>query len=56
MAPARRRDGSVVLLVTAPEESQTARIRGLGFFGQMATGAHHQMHRLAIARGEGMPH
>ena len=31
-----------------------ARIRGLGFYGLLATGAHHQAHHLAIARGEMM--
>jgi len=51
-----RDDGTVVLLVTASDDGQTARIRGLGFFGLMASGAHHQMHHLAIARGEGMQH
>jgi len=48
-------DGAVTLLVTASDEGQTVRIRGLGFFGLMASGGHHQMHHLAIARGEGMP-
>jgi hypothetical protein len=27
-------------------------IRGLGFMGIMVQGAHHQMHHLAIARGQ----
>lgn len=31
------------------------RIKGLGFFGLMATGMHHQAHHLAMARG-GHPH
>lgn len=32
-----------------------ARIRGLGFVGLMASGDHHPMHHLMIARGETMP-
>ncbi|MFC3676091.1 hypothetical protein [Ferrovibrio xuzhouensis] len=46
----------VILTVTAKDARQTAKIRGLGFIGVMATGAHHQIHHLAIARGEPMPH
>jgi len=49
-------DGNAILTVTARDEDQIARIRGLGFFGLMATGAHHKAHHLAIARGEGMTH
>lgn len=30
-----------------------ARIRGLGFIGWLTEGSHHQLHHLAIARGEG---
>lgn len=36
-------------------EGDEARIKGLGFFGIMAAGMHHQAHHLAIARG-GDPH
>lgn len=42
------------LVVTSTEPVIQAKIRGLGFFGLMATGAHHQPHHLAIARGEPM--
>jgi len=45
----------VTLTVTARDAKQTAKIRGLGFIGVMATGAHHQMHHLAIARGQPLP-
>jgi hypothetical protein len=41
-----------VLTVTASEPRQAARIRGLGFIGIMAQGSHHQMHHLAMAKGE----
>lgn len=38
------------LTVTGPA-ADTARIRGLGFFGILASGGHHQAHHLALARG-----
>jgi hypothetical protein len=38
------------LTVTTPKE--IARIRGLGFYGIMATGNHHQAHHYSMARGE----
>ncbi|TDH58937.1 hypothetical protein E2C06_29980 [Dankookia rubra] len=41
----------VRLTVTSADPEQAAHIRGLGFFGLMASGAHHQAHHLAIARG-----
>jgi len=42
----------VLLTVTARTADETQHIRGLGFIGILATGAHHQAHHLAIARGE----
>lgn len=48
--------GNVVLRVTSADPRAEAHIRGLGFFGLMASGAHHQPHHLAIARGGGMRH
>ncbi len=39
----------LVWTVTSPEDA--ARIRALGLYGLMASGAHHQAHHLAIARG-----
>lgn len=48
--------GNVVLRVTSTASSAEAHIRGLGFFGLLASGAHHQPHHLAIARGQGMQH
>ena len=35
------------------ETTVSTQIRALGFFGLLATGAHHQAHHLAIARGGG---
>lgn len=42
----------VVLTVTSDEPGEVAHLRGLGFYGVLATGAHHQAHHLAMARGE----
>ena len=39
------------LTVTAKDAGEVAKIRGLGFFGLMATGAHHQPHHIGMARG-----
>ena len=41
-----------LLTVTANDPQETLHIRGLGFIGILTTGAHHQAHHLAIARGE----
>ena len=43
------------LTVTTDRVAEIAHIRGLGFIGLLATGAHHQAHHLALARGEPMP-
>lgn len=48
-------DGGAVLRVTGEDEATVRQIRALGFFGLMATGAHHQAHHWAIATG-GSPH
>jgi len=42
----------VRLTVTAGDPAQVIRIRGLGFIGLMVSGAHHQPHHLAMAKGE----
>ncbi len=42
----------VRLTVTARDPVQVTRIRGLGFVGLMVSGAHHQPHHLAMAKGE----
>ena len=46
------RDSGARLSVTSADPQQEARIRGLGFFGLMTTGAHHQAHHWAIATGQ----
>lgn len=56
-ATAEARPGGVRLTVRAadPQDARAvARIRGLGFAGLLTLGAHHQVHHLAIARGEAM--
>lgn len=42
------------LVITASDKATLQRVRGLGFFGMMATGAHHQPHHFAIALGKSM--
>ena len=39
------------LIVTASDAKEVAHIRGLGFIGLLASGPH-QMHHLAMAKGE----
>lgn len=48
-----RQDGAR-LIVTSDDAREVTHIQGLGFYGLMATGSHHQRHHLALARGEGM--
>ena len=42
----------VQLTVTSSDPKQVAHIRGLGFIGLLTSGAHHQVHHLAMAKGE----
>lgn len=44
-------DGTL-LTVTAADPKEVPHIRGLGFIGLLASGAHHQPHHFAIAKGE----
>jgi hypothetical protein len=46
-------DGAIVT-VTAADPEQEQKIRALGFFGLLASGAHHQSHHLMLARGAPM--
>ena len=41
-----------LLTVTATDPKEVQHIRSLGFIGLLASGSHHQMHHLAMARGE----
>ncbi len=46
-------DNGVALTVTGTSEQTSAKIKGLGFFGLMATGSHHQPHHYGMATGQG---
>lgn len=48
---ARTTDDGAVLIVTPKNKDDLEKITALGFFGLMATGAHHQPHHLAMAKG-----
>jgi hypothetical protein len=45
-------ENSVELRVTSGDPAVVARIRGLGFFGLMASQDHHREHHMMMARGE----
>jgi len=51
---AKPTDDGAVWRVTSKNASDEAQIRGLGFYGLLAIGSHHQPHHLALARGEPM--
>ncbi len=53
-ASAAVNDSGATLVVTSSDPNEQAKIIGLGFFGLMATGSHHQAHHLAMAKGEPM--
>ena len=42
----------VKLVVTSNDAQQVLKIKALGFMGIMVQGAHHQLHHLAMAKGE----
>jgi hypothetical protein len=42
----------VLMTVTSGDAAAATKIRALGFFGEMAGGAHHQLHHLMMAKGE----
>ena len=42
------------LTVTAKDPAEVQKIRGLGFMGIMVQGSHHQIHHLAMAKGESL--
>lgn len=48
-------EGGSILTVLAPA-ADTAKLRGLGFFGILTVRMHHQEHHLMIARGESPHH
>ena len=52
-ATANKTDKGVVMEVTGQDDKTMLKIKGLGFFGLMATGSHHQPHHLMMATGQG---
>jgi len=48
-------EGGATLTVTVPAQ-EVEKLRGLGFFGVMTRGMHHQAHHLMIARSENPHH
>ena len=48
-------DGGASMLVQTDSEEELNQVLGLGFFGLMTVGAHHQQHHLMIAMGRS-PH
>jgi len=51
-AKAESLPNGVLLTVTSRDPKAAVNIRGLGFIGLLASGAHHQAHHLAMAKGE----
>lgn len=52
MVEARRTDSGATLIVKSNVPAVVARIKGLGFFGLMASQDHHREHHLMMARGQ----
>jgi len=46
----------VAVTVLGKTDADAAKIRGLGFFGLLTEGVHHQRHHMMLARGEQMHH
>lgn len=46
-------ESGIALIITGKDEVTLAQIKGLGFFGLMATGPHHQAHHYMMATGQG---
>ena len=48
--------GGAIMRIAVKSDDDLARVRGLGFFGIMTIGAHHQAHHLEIASGHDPHH
>ena len=46
-------NNGVALIVTSTNDQTIIKIKGLGFFGLMATGSQHQVHHFGMATGQG---
>ena len=51
----KKKDGKYDIVVTTRKLSEVPKVRGLGYIGILATGAHHQLHHWAMASGQN-PH
>ncbi len=49
-------DNGAILTISSNNPADLKVVKALGFYGVMATGAHHQAHHLAMARGESNAH
>jgi hypothetical protein len=52
---AKERVGGATMMVQVSSDEELTQVTGLGFFGLMTVGAHHQQHHLMIATGQS-PH
>lgn len=52
---AEKMEGGATMVVRTSSEDEMGQVLGLGFFGLMTIGAHHQRHHLMIAKGRS-PH
>jgi hypothetical protein len=50
-----KKDDLFTVTVTTDKPAEVAKIRGLGYIGAMAMGAHHQLHHWSMVKGEN-PH
>lgn len=50
----KTRDGAIMTVIVPLQDE--IKLRGLGFFGVLAVGMHHQVHHLMIARGDNPHH
>ena len=55
-ATTNKLDDGIMLRLAPKEPLELQKLAALGFFGIMATGAHHQAHHLAMARGDSHGH
>ncbi len=55
-AKTTRIENGATLTVTASNQAELQKLKALGFFGVMATGAHHQPHHFALAKGDTQVH
>ena len=47
----KKQDGAFTVTVTTNNPAEVAKIRGLGYIGAMASGAHHQSHHWSMVQG-----